>query len=222
MTQLIGRGPCDRRSIPPGRSGGRSDVVCVVSLFESSIASGAFRRSFGGVVPGFSCISTTPYRSPPFFNDFRYLRHHTFPKVVTDNKSPFALHPLSMNYRQAAVVAPRAAARTQVVASASKKQVATAATAVPALFSAPAAFAAQELNQVALQDVNILGVIATALFIIIPTSFLIILYVKSASEGNVSGGFSQEYYDKSKARGDKKTNEAAVLKGKGLGMRPTK
>ena len=61
---------------------------------------------------------------------------------------------------------------------------------------------------------------ATALFIIIPTSFLIILYVKSASEGNVSGGFSQKYYDESKKRGDKKTNEAAVLKGKGLGMRP--
>ena len=66
------------------------------------------------------------------------------------------------------------------------------------------------------------GVIATALFIIIPTAFLIVLYVKSSSEGNVSGGFSQEYYDKSKKRGDKKTNEAAVLKGKGLGMRPEK
>ena len=76
------------------------------------------------------------------------------------------------------------------------------------------------MNQVALEGINILGVIATALFIIIPTSFLIILYVKSASEGNVSGGFSQEYYDKSKKRGDKKTNEAAILKGKGIGMRP--
>ena len=51
---------------------------------------------------------------------------------------------------------------------------------------------------------------------------MIVLYVKSSSEGNVSGGFSQEYYDKSKKRGDKKTNEAAVLKGKGLGMRPEK
>ena len=59
------------------------------------------------------------------------------------------------------------------------------------------------MNQVALEGVNILGVIATALFIIIPTSFLIILYVKSASEGNVSGGFSQKYYDESKKRGDK-------------------
>jgi len=125
---------------------------------------------------------------------------------------------------KAAVVAPRAAARTQVVTTASSKKqvVAAAATAAPALFSAQAAVAAQELNQVALADINILGVIATALFIIIPTSFLIILYVKSASEGNVSGGFSQEYYDKSKSRGDKKTNEAAIMKGKGLGMRPEK
>nr|YP_009256777.1 M protein of photosystem II [Closterium baillyanum]ANI25775.1 M protein of photosystem II [Closterium baillyanum] len=31
-------------------------------------------------------------------------------------------------------------------------------------------------------EVNILAVIATALFIIIPTAFLIILYVKTASE----------------------------------------
>ena len=31
-------------------------------------------------------------------------------------------------------------------------------------------------------EVNILGVIATALFIIIPTSFLLILYVKTASQ----------------------------------------
>ena len=30
-------------------------------------------------------------------------------------------------------------------------------------------------------EVNILGLIATALFIIIPTSFLLILYVKTAS-----------------------------------------
>ena len=97
-----------------------------------------------------------------------------------------------------------------------------AAAVIPAIAAAPA-FAAQEaVEQVALADVNILGVIATALFIIIPTSFLIILYVKSASEGNVSGGFSQEYYDKSKAAGNKKTNMAANLKGKGKGMLPTK
>lgn len=33
-----------------------------------------------------------------------------------------------------------------------------------------------------IMEVNILGLIATALFIIIPTSFLLILYVKTASE----------------------------------------
>jgi photosystem II reaction center protein PsbM len=94
-----------------------------------------------------------------------------------------------------------------------------AAVAPRASLSTPA-FAAQEMEQLALADINILGVIATALFIIIPTSFLIVLYVKSSSEKNVSGGFSQQYYDKSAKRGDKKTNEAAILKGKGLGMRP--
>ena len=123
---------------------------------------------------------------------------------------------------QAVVVAPRAAARTEVVAKAIPQKLAASVAASFPAFAAPAAFAAQEVNQVALEGVNILGVIATALFIIIPTSFLIILYVKSASEGNVSGGFSQKYYDESKKRGDKKTNEAAVLKGKGLGMRPEK
>ena len=108
------------------------------------------------------------------------------------------------------------------VVKASKKVAQSVAAAVPAAAFAPAAFAAQEINQVAAEGVNILGVIATALFIIIPTSFLIILYVKSASEGNVSGGFSQKYYDKSKAAGNKKTNEAAIVKGAGLGMRPEK
>jgi len=129
---------------------------------------------------------------------------------------------LSVRSRAAkAAAAPRAAARTQVVVSASSKKVQmAAAAAVPAFLTAPAAFAAQELSQIASSEVNILGVIATALFIIIPTSFLVILYVKSTSEGNVSGGFSQVYYDKSKGRGDKKTNEAAILKGKGIGMRP--
>jgi len=33
-------------------------------------------------------------------------------------------------------------------------------------------------------EVNILGLIATALFIIIPTSFLLILYVKTAATEN--------------------------------------
>ena len=121
---------------------------------------------------------------------------------------------------QAAVVAPRASAKPAAV-KAAKRVAASALTAAPAAAFAPAAFAAQELEQLALADINILGVIATALFIIIPTSFLIILYVKSASEGNVSGGFSQKYYDESKKRGDKKTNEAAILKGKASACAPT-
>ena len=33
-----------------------------------------------------------------------------------------------------------------------------------------------------IMEVNILGLIGTALFIIIPTSFLLILYVKTASQ----------------------------------------
>ena len=36
-------------------------------------------------------------------------------------------------------------------------------------------------NFLKIMEVNILGLIATALFIIIPTSFLLILYVKTAS-----------------------------------------
>ena len=136
--------------------------------------------------------------------------------------SPIPPSPSPPRQTQAVVVAPRAAARTEVVAKATPQKLAASVAASFPAFAAPAAFAAQEVNQVALEGVNILGVIATALFIIIPTSFLIILYVKSASEGNVSGGFSQKYYDESKKRGDKKSNEAAVLKGKGLGMRPEK
>ncbi|CAL6321712.1 unnamed protein product [Bathycoccus prasinos] len=84
------------------------------------------------------------------------------------------------------------------------------------------ASANESISDVALANVNILGVIAVALFIIIPVSFLVILYVKSTAEGNVSGGFSQSYYDESKKMGKKLTNEAAVLKGKGTGMRPEK
>ena len=43
---------------------------------------------------------------------------------------------------------------------------------------------------------------AVALFIMVPVSFLLILFIKSNSEGNQSGGFSQEYYDASYKRGD--------------------
>lgn len=39
----------------------------------------------------------------------------------------------------------------------------------------------QTLSKENFMEVNILGLIATALFIIIPTSFLLILYVKTAS-----------------------------------------
>merc|ERR1740123_1663872 len=80
--------------------------------------------------------------------------------------------------------------------------------------------AAQEIAQLGMET-NILGLVATLLFIIIPTSFLLILYVKSSGEKNVSGGMSegsQTYYNSSKKAGNKKTNEAAVFKGKGTGM----
>jgi photosystem II PsbM protein len=59
--------------------------------------------------------------------------------------------------------------------------------------------ASQELGQLA-NEVNILGVMAVALFILLPVAFLLILFIKSESEGNVSGGFSQEYYDESTKR----------------------
>ena len=49
-------------------------------------------------------------------------------------------------------------------------------------------------------------------------SFLITLFVKSESDGNRSGGFSQSYYDKSKAAGNKKTNLAVPMSRKGKGM----
>ena len=57
----------------------------------------------------------------------------------------------------------------------------------------------QEVGQLA-NEVNILGVMAVALFILVPVSFLLILFIKSSSEGNQSGGFSQEYYDASYKR----------------------
>jgi len=61
--------------------------------------------------------------------------------------------------------------------------------------------------------------IATALFIVLPVFFLIVLYVSSQANPDIpSGGYDQDYYDKSKAAGNKKTNEAARLRGAGLGM----
>eukprot|EP00669_Euglena_mutabilis_P007929 TRINITY_DN30_c0_g1_i1.p1 TRINITY_DN30_c0_g1~~TRINITY_DN30_c0_g1_i1.p1 ORF type:complete len:236 (+),score=17.09 TRINITY_DN30_c0_g1_i1:32-709(+) len=68
-------------------------------------------------------------------------------------------------------------------------------------------------------ETNKLAPIATALFIALPTFFLIILYVSTrANLNNQSGAFDQDYYDKSKAAGNKKTNLAAKLTGKGLAL----
>mmetsp|Transcript_28838 Transcript_28838/g.35049 ORF Transcript_28838/g.35049 Transcript_28838/m.35049 type:complete len:152 (-) Transcript_28838:131-586(-) len=94
--------------------------------------------------------------------------------------------------------------------------------AVTAMSMIPAehAQAAQEFADLALAT-NKTGSIATALFVFLPVTFLVGLFVKSDSEGNVSGGFSQSYYDASKKRkdgGGKKTNDSAKFKGKGLGM----
>eukprot|EP00241_Pyramimonas_parkeae_P009745 CAMPEP_0114226768 /NCGR_PEP_ID=MMETSP0058-20121206/1415_1 /TAXON_ID=36894 /ORGANISM="Pyramimonas parkeae, CCMP726" /LENGTH=122 /DNA_ID=CAMNT_0001337529 /DNA_START=117 /DNA_END=482 /DNA_ORIENTATION=+ len=91
--------------------------------------------------------------------------------------------------------APVKAARVAPTMSLKKEAVATVAPMV-SLAAASPVFAAQEVAQVAMET-NILGLIATALFVIIPTSFLIVLFVKSESDGNRSGGFSQSYYDKS-------------------------
>ena len=110
----------------------------------------------------------------------------------------------------------------QHVVSQKAEQLSKSVAAATTAFAAPAFAANESISDVALANVNILGVIATALFIIIPTSFLIVLFVKSQSEENVSGGFSQKYYDESKKAGNKKTNEAARLKGAGMGMRPSK
>ena len=103
-----------------------------------------------------------------------------------------------------------------------KTEAIKAATAFSSMLAAPAFAANESISDVALANVNILGVIAVALFILVPVSFLIILYVKSSAEENVSGGFSQAYYDESKRMGKKLANEAAAMKGAGLGMRPKK
>jgi len=123
----------------------------------------------------------------------------------------FLLQPVRRSVRAVRVVASaQPVERKQVERTA----MAASASAIPMMVAQSAMAAQEAVGEMAL-EVNILGLIATALFIIIPTSFLLTLYIKSASEGNVSGGFSQEYYDKSKAAGKKKTNLAAALKGKG-------
>ena len=110
----------------------------------------------------------------------------------------------------------------QGVVSQKAEQLSKSVAAATTAFAAPAFAANESISDVALANVNILGVIAVALFILIPVSFLVILYVKSAAEGNVSGGFSQSYYDESKRQGKKLANEAAAIKGAGMGMRPNK
>ena len=110
----------------------------------------------------------------------------------------------------------------QGVVSQKAEQLSKSVAAATTTFAAPAFAANESISDVALANVNILGVIAVALFILIPVSFLVILYVKSAAEGNVSGGFSQSYYDESKRQGKKLANEAAAIKGAGMGMRPNK
>jgi photosystem II reaction center protein PsbM len=66
-------------------------------------------------------------------------------------------------------------------------------------------------------ETNKLAPIATALFIALPTFFLIILYVSTrANLDNQSGAFDQDYYDKSKSVGKKKANLAAKLRGAGV------
>ena len=103
----------------------------------------------------------------------------------------------------------------QGVVSQKAEQLSKSVAAATIAFATPAFAANESISDVALANVNILGVIAVALFILIPVSFLVILYVKSAAEGNVSGGFSQSYYDESKRQGKKLANEAAAIKGAG-------
>mmetsp|Transcript_27808 Transcript_27808/g.38441 ORF Transcript_27808/g.38441 Transcript_27808/m.38441 type:complete len:149 (+) Transcript_27808:137-583(+) len=107
--------------------------------------------------------------------------------------------------------------RAAPVMSMKKEAVAVAAPIASLVAASPVFAQTQEVAQVAMET-NILGLIATALFVIIPVSFLIVLFVKSESDGQRSGGFSQTYYDKSKKAGNKKTNLAAAMKGKGTGM----
>merc|ERR1712216_878503 len=153
---------------------------------------------------------TTPPTSPP--------TPHSQNTMAASTIAMSGLVPLT-----ARVQVPRRTARAAVACKAvavvalKKEQVVAAAAPALSVFTASPAFAAtQEVAQVA--ETNILGLIACALFVIIPTSFLITLFVKSESDGNRSGGFSQSYYTASKAAGKKKTNLAAKFKGKGEGM----
>lgn len=125
-------------------------------------------------------------------------------------------------YKKKQAMAKMPQQQQQGVVSQKAEQLSKSVAAATTAFAAPAFAANESISDVALANVNILGVIAVALFILIPVSFLVILYVKSAAEGNVSGGFSQSYYDESKRQGKKLANEAAAIKGAGMGMRPNK
>lgn len=112
--------------------------------------------------------------------------------------------------------APLAAAVAAAVGAVVYKVKANASKAVPLV----GAFAAGPAHALALPDMqtNSMAPIATALFLVLPTWLLITLFVSTNASGNISGGFDQDYYDASKARGGKLTNEAAVMKGAGVGM----
>lgn len=116
--------------------------------------------------------------------------------------------------------APMAAAIAAAVGAVVYKVKSNASKAVPLV----GAFAAAPAHALSLPDMqtNSMAPIATALFLVLPTWLLITLFVSTNASGNISGGFDQDYYDSSKGRGKqgggKLTNDAAVMKGAGLGM----
>jgi hypothetical protein len=126
-----------------------------------------------------------------------------------------AAQPASNNWALAFAGAVSAAVGAVVYKIKSQKQVPTiGALSGASLLAAEPAFAMQT---------NSLAPIATALFIILPTFLLITLFVSSnANKDNLSGGFDQDYYDRSEAANKKLTNDAAPLKGAGLGMYASK
>merc|ERR1712216_1041151 len=147
---------------------------------------------------------TTPPTSPPTPHSQNTMAAST---IAMSGLVPLTARVQVPRHTARAAVACRAVAARKPLAVVALKKEQVVAAAAPALsvFTASPAFAAtQEVAQVA--ETNILGLIACALF------------VKSESDGNRSGGFSQSYYTASKAAGKKKTNLAAKFKGKGEGM----
>merc|ERR1711907_38965 len=169
---------------------------------------------------------TAPHLPPPPPHSQNPRLHiHTHSITMASTISASGLIPLksvSLNrksQRSTKVVARSNAASKAIVCKSSKAQVqkAVAAPAATLLTAAPAFAQTQEVMQLGMET-NVLGLIATALFILIPTSFLIVLLVSSSASGNESGGYSQKYYDNSKKNGNKKTNLAAKMTGAGKGM----